>query len=71
MVTEAVRNPRCVGVNVTLSVQLAPAAKVAAQVLVSAKSPASVPVTAMLTMFTGCAPILVTVTVCGALVPPG
>ncbi len=47
MLTEAVRVPVAEGVKVTLIVQLAPAATELPHVLVCAKSPALVPVTAM------------------------
>jgi hypothetical protein len=46
----AERLPAAVGVNVTLMVQLAPAAMLEPQLFVWAKSPLSVPVTAMLLM---------------------
>jgi hypothetical protein len=55
-----------VGVKVTLIVQLAPAATLAPQVLVWAKSPLA----ATLEMFRAALPVLVSVTVCGALVVP-
>src|SRR5947199_59778 len=56
------------GVKVTLMVQLAPAARLAGQVLVWAKSPALVPVTLTPLMFSAAVPLLVSVTVCAALV---
>jgi len=51
IVTDAVRVPVAVGVNVTLIAQLAPATTELPHVLVCAKSPLFVPVTAMLEMF--------------------
>jgi hypothetical protein len=50
--------------------QLALAARLAGQVLVSAKSPALVPVTPMLLMLRDAFPLLVRVTVWAALVVP-
>jgi hypothetical protein len=47
---EALRAPRAVGVKLTLAVQLAPAAKVAPQVVVREKSPGFVPPIATLAM---------------------
>ena len=64
-VTEAVRDPAPVGVNVTEIVQVAPAASVLGaigHVFVCAKSPACVPPTAMLEISSGAAPELVRVT---------
>ena len=58
MVTEALRAPLAVGVNVTLMEQLAPAATLAPQVLVCAKSPLLVPVMAMLVMLIAIVPVL-------------
>ena len=66
MNTLPVRGPVVVGVKVTLIVQLALAARVAAQVVVLAKSPLMV----MLAMFSVAPPVLVSVTVLAALVPP-
>ena len=63
MLTEAVRLPLAVGVKVTLMVQLPPAATELRQVLVWAKSPALVPVTATLEMFKAAFPVLLRVTV--------
>jgi hypothetical protein len=62
--------PMAVGVNVTLIVQLAPAASVAGQALVFANNDALAPV--MLTTMLFTAPVLVffSVTVCAALVVP-
>jgi hypothetical protein len=76
MVKVPVRIPVAVGVNVTLIVQFAPAAsgvaggvmgQAVAPVLVSAKSPALVPVTVMLLIVRGPVPVFVSVTVCAAL----
>jgi hypothetical protein len=71
MDTEAVLVPTAVGVNVTLIVQLPPAATVVPQVFVCAKSPASPPV--MLTpliVIVADGRVFVSVTVCPALVVP-
>src|SRR6266566_2903572 len=71
IVTLALRLPVAVGVKVTLMVQEAPAASVLellGHVLVWAKSPALVPVRAMLLMVRDPVPLLVSVTVCAALV---
>ena len=65
--------PPTEGVNVTLMVQLALAASVdglMGQLLVWAKSPLLVPVTAMLAMVTDVVPVLESVTVWAALVVP-
>ena len=62
-----VRVPPAVGVNVTLIVQFAPAARLVPQLLVSAKSPLAV----MLEMFRPAFPEFVSVTCCAALVVPG
>jgi len=64
------RFPSAVGVNVTLKVQLAPAATVVPQSLVCAKSPGFVPVIAMPVMDNEKLPVLVRVRFCGALVAP-
>src|SRR5579864_6083787 len=66
MVTAPVRAPDCDGVKVTLTVQLAPAARLAGQLLVSAKSPPA----AMLVMFSADPPLLVTVMDFAVLVVP-
>ena len=58
-----VRAPVAVGVNVTLMLQLEPAARVAPQVFVEAKSP----VTAIELMFRLAFPVLDSVTDCAAL----
>ena len=63
MITAAVRIPGAEGENLTLIVQLPPAATELAQVLVCVKSLASVPVTAMLVMPKPAVPVLFTVTV--------
>ncbi len=47
MPSDALSGPACVGVNVTLIVQLAPAARLEPQVFVCGKSAAFVPVTDM------------------------
>jgi hypothetical protein len=69
MVTLADRVPLAVGVNVTLIVQLAPAATLDPQVLVCAKSPGFAPVSEML-WIVSVFPRLVSVIVCGLLVVP-
>jgi len=62
MLIEAVRVPVAVGVKVTLMVQVAPAATLAPQVFVSAKSPRFVPMSVMLVMLNVATPVLVSVT---------
>src|SRR5579863_773314 len=66
IVTEAFRGPLAVGLKVTLTLQLAPTGKLEPQVCVSEKSPAFVPVMAMLPMLNAFAPILVSVKACAA-----
>jgi hypothetical protein len=61
-VTAALRAPVAVGVNVTLIVQLAPAAKLVPQVFVWPKSPALLPVIAILVMVSAVEPELESVT---------
>jgi hypothetical protein len=70
MLTEAVRAPVAAGVNVTLIVQLPLAATELPQVLVTAKSPGSVPVVPTLVIVKLAFPVLVRVTDCAALVVP-
>ena len=70
MLRDAERVPAAVGLNVTLTVQLLPAARLARQVWVWEKSPLFVPVTAMPLMVSVAVPVLVRVTVCGALPVP-
>jgi hypothetical protein len=62
--------PAAVGVNVTLMVQVAPAAKLAGQVLVWANCPRTLPpVTAMVLIVSGATdPVFVTVTTLAGLV---
>ena len=60
--------PDAAGVNVMLRLQLAPAATLDPQVLVSAKSAALVPVSVTLVMESAAAPVFVSVTVFAALV---
>ena len=67
---EAARLPEAVGVNVTLIVQLLPAASELPHVVISAKSPGFVPVTATPAMLISAFPVLLSVTVCAALVVP-
>jgi len=66
----AVRLPAMVGVKVTLTVQLLSAATELPQVLVSSKSPASVPVMAMLLRASAALPELLRVTDCAEPVVP-
>lgn len=67
----AVRKPTAVGLNVTLIVQLALAARLPPQVLLGeAKSPASAPVNVMLLIFSVAVPVFLSVTVFAALVTP-
>src|SRR5690348_2729907 len=68
MVTAALRLPVAAGVKVTEIEQLPPAATLDPQVLVCAKSPALVPVTAMVVMVSVAEPGLLSVTGCAALV---
>lgn len=71
IVTDAVRVPVTVGVKVTLIEQFAFTARaelLAGQVFVCAKSPAFVPVTAMLEMAREAVPELVSVMLCVELV---
>jgi len=65
-VSEPVRFPLAVGANVTLTEQLAPAARLAPQLFVSPKSP----VVAIAEMDSAALPLLVSVTFCAALVVP-
>src|SRR5271169_4401017 len=62
MVTDALRAPAAVGVNVTEMLQFPPAATLTPHVLVCPKSPALVPVTAMLVMVKAPVPVLFSVT---------
>ena len=66
----AVREPALVGEKVTLMVQEALTARLFGQLLVCAKSPALVPVMAMLLIVRAAVPLLVRLTVCAALVVP-
>src|SRR5581483_4069734 len=68
--TEALRAPIAVGVKVTVIVQLPPPTTLVPQVLVCMKSPGLVPVRVIPVIVRVCAPTLVRVTVCGALVVP-
>ena len=70
MKTDALREPVAVGANVTPIEQLAPAATLLPQVLVSEKSPEFVPARPMPVMFRVAVPVLVSVTLCAALVVP-
>jgi hypothetical protein len=66
MLSVPVREPVAVGVKVTLIVQVALAATLVPQLLVWAKSPLA----AMLEMLNAPVPLLVSVSVCAALVVP-
>ena len=66
----AMRVPDAVGLNLTLMLQLAPAANELPQVWVWAKFPALVPVIAMLLMVKLVVPVFLRVTVLAALVVP-
>src|SRR5256712_7404189 len=70
MLTAAIRVPLAVGLNVTLILQLAPAANELPQVWVCAKFPALVPVIAMLLMVKLAVPVFLSVTFFAALVVP-
>ena len=70
IVTAAALVPVAVGVNVALIVQFPPAASELPQVFVAAKSPLSVPVTAIPLMAKADAPLLVSVVLCALLVDP-
>src|SRR5580698_259575 len=70
MVMVAVRVPPAVGLNVAPIAQFAPPATEAPQVLVTTKSPALAPDTAMLDTVNAAPPLLVSVTDCPALVEP-
>jgi len=70
MLSVAERVPAAVGVKVTVIVHEAPAASVDPQVVVRAKSPALVPVMLVPLMVNEADPVLVRVTVRGALVVP-
>ncbi len=73
IVTEAVRLPVTVGVNITLMVQFAFTPRVAllpGHVLVCEKSPLFVPPIAMLEMVSGALPLFVRLTTCAVLLVP-
>lgn len=70
MLTDALRAPTAVGVNVTLIEQLAPAKTLLPQVFVWEKSPEFVPARPTLVMLREAFPVLVSVTGCAALVVP-
>src|SRR5882762_441666 len=70
MVMAAVRLPAAPGMNLTLMVQLAPAATELPQVLLWANSLLLVPVMAMLETFSAPAPLLARVTVCAVAATP-
>ena len=64
----ALRAAATVGLNVTLIVQFAPAARLEPHVFVAAKSPEFVPEMAMLVIVRDAAPVFESVTICAALV---
>ncbi len=70
MVTAAARLPDAAGVKLTLTVQLAPAATLVPQVLLSLKSPLFVPVMAILEIVRVAVPLFVSVTFAAALPVP-
>jgi hypothetical protein len=70
ILTLALRLPEAVGLNVTVMVQLAAAARLLGQVLVWAKSLELVPARAILFMVSVAVPVLVRVMPCPALVVP-
>jgi hypothetical protein len=70
MLTDAVRDPVEVGLNVTLMVHFAPAPTLVPHVFVRAKSPLLVPVRAMLAIVSVALPVLVSVTTRAVLVVP-
>ena len=70
MLSAAVRAPLAEGVNITVILQLAPAPTEVPQVLAWVKSLALAPVTARLVTLKTALPLLVSVTVCAALVVP-
>ena len=70
IVTAATRAPPAVGLNVTVIVQFALAARDEPQVLVSVKSPGLAPPSAMLVIASAVPPLFVTVTICDALDMP-
>jgi hypothetical protein len=70
MLREALRVPAAVGVNVTLIVQLAPAATPLPQVFVCKKSEGSVPLKPTLGALSAAFPVLLRVTFCAALEVP-
>ena len=67
-VSDAVRAPVAVGLNVMMIVQLAPAARLALHVVVRAKLEALVPTTPILLIVSDAVPVFDSVTVCAALV---
>ena len=70
MVNAAVMEPVVEGVKVSVKVHSAPAAKALPQLSVWAKAEPLAPVIVMLEMFSVTVPVLVNVTVCGALLVP-
>ena len=70
MVTAAPRAPVAVGVNVTVTVQFVPAARLLGQLLLWPKSPAFAPVITMLDMLSDAEPVLLSVKLCDPLDVP-
>ena len=70
MLTDAVRVPAAVGLNVTVMAQLAPTARVAAHVVVSLKSAELAPVIEIAIDVIATAPVFLTVMACVALLLP-
>ena len=70
IVTAANRLPAAAGSNVTLMVQLAPAATLAPQLLVCEKSPAFVPAMAIEVIDRAEPPLLASLTICALLMVP-
>jgi hypothetical protein len=68
--TVACREPEAIGVNVTLIVQLVASASELPQLFVWEKSPGFAPVMVILVMVKVALPVLLSVTSCGALLPP-
>jgi hypothetical protein len=67
MLTDADFAPTLVGVNTTLIVQFAPAARLAPQLFVKLNSAAFAPASAMLEIVSAAVPVLVSVIICGGL----
>src|SRR5262249_48150563 len=70
IVIEAERMPTAVGMNLTVSEQVAPPTRDVPQLLVSLKSPGLAPFTTMLEIVRRALPEFVSVTTCGLLIVP-